>query len=52
MFHGAERETVPKKKQSKPKESVMMPNLSGVKFEDAIRALLHTPTPSKPKKKK
>jgi len=43
---------VPKQKKTKPKEPVMMPNLSGVKFEDAVRALLQTPSPDKPKKKK
>jgi hypothetical protein len=29
----------------------MMPNLSGIKFEDAVRALLHTPPPKKTKSK-
>jgi hypothetical protein len=30
----------------------MLPNLSGVKFEDALRALLHTPPPPDSKKPK
>jgi len=30
----------------------MMPNLSGVKFEDALRALLQTPPPNEKKPKK
>jgi hypothetical protein len=29
----------------------MLPNLSGVKFEDALRALLHTPPPDSKKPK-
>jgi hypothetical protein len=38
------------KKRSKKKKAaqdVMMPNLSGVKFEDALKALLKTPVPKK-----
>jgi hypothetical protein len=40
------------KKRTKPKkkQDVMMPNLSGVKFEDALKALLQTPAPKKDKK--
>jgi len=42
---------VPKRSKVKKKLSkVMMPNLSGIKFEDAVRALLHTPPPKKLKK--
>jgi hypothetical protein len=37
-------------KQKKKLEKVMMPNLSGVKFEDAVRALLQTRPPKKVKK--
>jgi hypothetical protein len=43
---------VPKPKKTRPKAPMMMPNLSGVKFEDALKALLTTPAPEKPKKKK
>jgi hypothetical protein len=32
---------MPKKK--KKKQDVMMPDLSGIKFEDAVKALLQTP---------
>jgi hypothetical protein len=43
---------VPKRSTAKKKLSkVMMPNLSGVKFEDAVRALLQTPPPKKKKSK-
>lgn len=28
----------------------MMPNLSGIKFEDAVKAFLQTPVPKKGKK--
>jgi hypothetical protein len=43
---------VPKRSKVKKKLSkVMMPNLSGVKFEDALRALLHTPPPDTKKGK-
>jgi hypothetical protein len=53
MFHGVERNYVSKPKKQKPaKEPVMMPNLSGVKFEDALKALLKTPTPPDRKKGK
>jgi hypothetical protein len=49
-YRGAERESVPKRsKQKKKLEKVMLPNLSGVKFEDAVRALLQTPPPKKKK---
>ena len=35
-------------------ESILWPNgpVCGIKFEDAIKALLQTPVPQKPKKKK
>jgi hypothetical protein len=50
---GAERETVPKSKRAKLKkklENTMMPNLSGIKFEDAVKHLLNTPPPKRGKK--
>jgi hypothetical protein len=53
MFHGAEREIVPKPKRAKHSKRpalVMLPNLSGVKFEDALKALLKTPVPKDDKK--
>jgi len=51
-LHGAERESVAKRSIQKKKLSkVMLPNLSGVKFEDAVRALLQTPPPKKKKSK-
>jgi hypothetical protein len=51
IYRGAERESVLKRpKQKKKLSKVMMPNLSGVKFEDALRALLHTPPPKKKSK--
>jgi hypothetical protein len=28
----------------------MMPNLSGLKFEDVVKTMLHTPPPKKSKK--
>jgi hypothetical protein len=53
MFFGAEREIVAKtkrpKRKQKPKD-VMLPNLSGVSFKDALTALLKTPPPKKGKK--
>ena len=52
-FRGAERESVSKNKRAKQKKKMqdaMFPNLSGVKFEDAVRALLKTPAPKKDKK--
>jgi hypothetical protein len=54
-FRGAERESVPKKKRTKQKKKMqdaLFPNLSGVKFEDAVRALLKTPTPKNEKKER
>jgi hypothetical protein len=48
MCGGAEREIVAKSKRQKRKkktEDVMMPNLSGVGFKDALTALLKTPPP-------
>jgi hypothetical protein len=39
-----------KKTKSKPAD-VMMPNLSGVGFKDALKALLKTPPPPKKAKK-
>jgi hypothetical protein len=50
MFFGAERETVAKTKRTKRKQKakdVMLPNLSGVSFRDALTALLKTPPPKK-----
>jgi len=50
---GAESEYVPKEKRAKLKkklEKTMMPNLSGMKFEDAVRMALNTPPPKKNKK--
>ena len=50
---GAESEYVPKNKQDKLKkklEKTMMPNLSGVKFEDALKIALNTPPPKQKKK--
>jgi hypothetical protein len=55
MFHGVEREFVSKPKRAKHSKRpvpVMLPNLSGVKFEDAVKALLQTPAPPDLKKKK
>jgi hypothetical protein len=52
-FLGGERETVARSKRTKHRkqpEEAMMPNLSGVSFKDALKALLKTPT-LKPKKK-
>ena len=46
----AQKRNRAEKKQSKSKESVMMPNLSSVEFKDAIRALLQTPSKAKKKK--
>jgi hypothetical protein len=37
-------------KQKKKLEQTMMPNLSGVRFEDAVKAFLQTPVPKKGKK--
>jgi hypothetical protein len=54
-FRGAERESVQKKKRTKQKKKMqdaLFPNLSGVKFEDAVRALLKTPIPKDEKKTK
>jgi len=42
-----------KNKRAKLKKKLaktMMPNLSGIKFEDAIKTLLRTPPPKKDKK--
>jgi hypothetical protein len=51
MFFGAERESVAKTKRTKPKQKdVMLPNLSGVSFKDALTALLKTPPPKKGRK--
>jgi hypothetical protein len=52
---GAEREIVAEPKRAKHRKrpaKEMLPNLSGVKFEDALRALLHTPPPRDSKKPK
>jgi hypothetical protein len=54
MFRGAERESVSKSKRSKHRKrpaKEMFPNLSGVKFEDAVMALLKTPPPKSKKAK-
>lgn len=48
MCHGAESETVARSKRAKHKKKpgeVMMLNLSGVSFKDALKALLKTPPP-------
>jgi hypothetical protein len=37
-------------KQRKKLEQTMMPNLSGIKFEDAVKAFSQTPVPKKDKK--
>ena len=53
MFRGAEREPVAKLKRAKLKKKLaetMLPNLSGIKFEDAIKAFAKTPPPKKQKK--
>jgi hypothetical protein len=50
MFHGAEREIVATSQRAKHRklpEKVMLPNLSGVSFKDALKALLKTPPPKK-----
>ncbi|HVU07747.1 MAG TPA: hypothetical protein VHG89_04300 [Verrucomicrobiae bacterium] len=48
---GAEREIVSKRKKSKRKlRDIMLPNLSGIKFEDAVKKLLQTPPPKDGKK--
>jgi hypothetical protein len=53
VFRGEESESVSKNKRAKLKkklENTMMPNLSGLKFEDAIKAFAKTPIPKKEKK--
>ena len=53
MFHGVEREIVAKLKRAKLKKKLaetMLPNLSGVSFKDALKALLKTPPPKKQRK--
>jgi hypothetical protein len=51
MFRGVERESVSKKRtKPKKKQDVMMPNLSGLKFEDVVKAMLNTPPPKNEKK--
>jgi hypothetical protein len=50
MFRGAERESVSKNKRAKQKkipQDFMMPNLSGLKFEDVVKTMLHTSPPKK-----
>jgi hypothetical protein len=37
--------TKKRSKKKKTTQDMMMPNLSGVKFEDALKALLKTPVP-------
>jgi hypothetical protein len=52
MFRGVEREIVAKLKRAKLKKKLaetMLPNLSGVSFKDALKALLKTPPPKKKK---
>jgi hypothetical protein len=39
-------------KQKKREGKTMLPNLSGVSFKDALKALLKTPVPPNSKKKK
>jgi hypothetical protein len=54
MFRGAERDSVSKNKRDKQKkkpQDFMMPNLSGLKFEDVVKTMLHTPPPPKRAKK-
>jgi hypothetical protein len=53
MFRGAERESVSKNKRAQQKKKLQnakFPNLSGVKFEDAVKAFMQTPMPKKDKK--
>jgi hypothetical protein len=48
MFRGVERETVAKSKKAKQEKKLaatMLPNLSGIKFEDAVRAFAQTRPP-------
>jgi hypothetical protein len=55
MSLGVEREIVAKLKRTKHRkkpEEVMMPNLSGVSFKDALKALINTPVPTDEKKPK
>jgi hypothetical protein len=51
MSLGAEREIVAKSKRAKRRktksEETNLPNLSGVKFEDAVKALFQTVPPKK-----
>jgi hypothetical protein len=50
VFRGVERESVPKPKRTKPKKKqpdFMMPDLSGMKFEDVVKKMLKTPAPKK-----
>jgi len=54
MFQGQKENPCPKSKRAKHRKlpaPVMMPNLSGVKFEDALKALLKTPSPESKKEK-
>jgi hypothetical protein len=37
-------------KRKKKQQDFMMPNLSGLKFEDVVKTMLHTPPPKKGKK--
>jgi hypothetical protein len=48
-LRGAESEFVPRKQKEKLPKSVTV-KLSGIKFEDALRALLETPPPKRTKK--
>jgi len=55
MCVGGERESVPEPKRAKHRKrpaKVMLPNLSGVSFKDALKALLKTPPPPDAKKPK
>jgi hypothetical protein len=40
-----------KSKQEKKLAETMLPNLSGMKFEDAVKAFMQTPPPPKKRKK-
>lgn len=53
MNRGEESESVKRKSPKKKKRAdLKLPNLSGVKFEDTLRALLNTPPPRSKKEKK
>jgi hypothetical protein len=55
IFGGDEREIVARSKRAKHRkkpDETMLPNLSGVSFKDALKALLKTPLPPDQKKGK